>query len=124
MSAISCAPNENVLHLVLQPLVENAIVHGTEKKIGQGYVHVSIYQEEGCVCYRIEDNGAGADEEQINRQMQNKDSSEGACALKNIHDRIRFRYGEEYGLTFRSRKGIGTTVTVRMSLGKKREAGE
>lgn len=112
-----------VLHLVLQPLVENAIVHGIEKKRGNGYVCVSIYQEDDSVFYKVEDNGAGADEELVRGQMQDDNSEKGAFALKNIHDRIKFRYGDEFGLTFTSIKGIGTTVTVRMPLGKKRETG-
>lgn len=112
-----------VLHLVLQPLVENAIVHGIEKKRGHGYVRVSVYQENDSVFYKVEDNGAGADEELIRGQMQDENAEKGAFALKNIHDRIKFRYGDEYGLTFASAKGIGATVTVRMPLGKKRETG-
>ena len=108
-----------ILHLVLQPLVENAIVHGIEKKRTAGYVRVTVCQADGSIFYLVHDNGVGANEEQVYKQMRNEDASKRAFALKNIDDRIKFRYGEEYGLTFKSAEGRGTTVTVHMPLKKK-----
>lgn len=113
--------NCRVLHLVLQPLVENAIVHGIEKKRANGYVRVTVCQSEDSIFYLVEDNGAGANEEQILRQMRNEDASKCAFALRNIDDRIKFRYGEKYGLTFRSAEGRGTTVTVQIPIKCPRE---
>lgn len=106
----------SVLHLVLQPLVENAIIHGIEKKRSTGYVRITVSRSENRIVYQVEDNGVGADEAEIRRQMNNEDASKRAFALKNIDSRIKYRYGEEYGLRFSSTQGKGTVVTVEMPL--------
>ncbi len=103
-----------VMHLILQPLVENAVVHGLENQKEGGQVLVEILQKDNTLHYIVSDNGEGTDEEQIRLLLQSKKSSKNFLALKNIDERIRFRYGDEYGLTFNSKIGYGTTVIVTM----------
>ena len=103
-----------VMKLILQPLVENAIVHGLEDKMEGGTVEVSVQKEDNTLVYRVEDDGVGADEERINNYLKEKEEEHNVFALKNIDERIKIKYGEEYGLSFHSTIGAGTRVEVRL----------
>lgn len=103
-----------VVNLILQPLVENAIVHGLEEKLSGGIVNVRVLAEGDDLLYMVEDNGLGTDPRSIQQALQKNETSENAYALTNIHQRLTIRYGEGYGLQFESAHGIGTCVTVRM----------
>ena len=103
-----------VVNLVLQPLVENAIIHGLEEKLSGGLVDIRILAEGRDLVYIVEDNGLGTDQAPIRHALQKNATSENAYALTNIHQRLRIRYGEGYGIQFESAQGSGTRVTVRM----------
>ncbi len=103
-----------VLNLILQPLVENAIVHGLRDKLGPGYIRVSIHVQENCLVYEVEDNGLGTDEKTVQDMLDLEEGTCHALALGNINRRIKYKYGESYGVTFQSRVGAGTKITVRM----------
>ncbi|QAY68012.1 cache domain-containing sensor histidine kinase [Paenibacillus protaetiae] len=99
--------------LVLQPLVENAIHHGIEKKGKHGTVRITISREGEELVYRITDDGAGADEAEITALLQQiKDGNRG-FGIKNVNDRIHLICGQEYGLSFQTSPGSGMTVIVR-----------
>lgn len=103
-----------VLNLVLQPLVENAIVHGLENKLNGGKIDIYIGCKDGCLCYIVKDNGLGTDQEDIRRRLSDRKDSHNALALDNINQRIQCKYGDEYGITFTSEIGVGTIVEVKM----------
>lgn len=105
-----------VLNLVLQPLVENAIVHGLEGKIEGGCVSVHIKRSGEDILYLVEDNGIGTDQEKINKSLEERVDTHNALALDNINQRIKCQYGEKYGIHFHSELGVGTLVEVRMPL--------
>lgn len=102
-----------VVKLVLQPLLENAIIHGIDKKDGKGNIRVSIKKENGNVIYEIKDNGIGVDIEEINLLLKNVGNSNRGLGIKNVNDRLKLYFGEQYGITFLSEKGEGTTVIVK-----------
>ncbi len=102
------------LKLILQPLVENAIQHGLAEKDGTGNISVWIERKDGSLFLHVEDDGCGADEDTVRSMIYAEQETGGAFALKNIHDRVRMRYGEPYGLTFESLEQVGTVVTVRI----------
>ncbi len=102
-----------VLNLVLQPLVENAYVHGLEQKMDHGVIDVHVFENENTICYRVKDNGLGADESTIQSAL-NEGDGKNALALNNINKRLRYKYGEEYGIVFESKLNEGTCVTVNM----------
>jgi two-component system sensor histidine kinase YesM len=92
-----------MLAFILQPLVENAVYHGLEPKVGNGYVRIEGYMESGDMVFHIIDNGVGIDD------MQKLDQGYG---VRNVRERIRLFYGEEYILSYDSRISEGTTATV------------
>ncbi|EGB94953.1 histidine kinase [Clostridium sp. D5] len=103
-----------VMKLILQPLVENAIVHGLESKMEGGTVRVIVKKEENTLLYWVEDDGVGVNEDLINRCLKEKEEEHNVFALKNIDERIKIKYGEGYGLSFHSAVGVGTRVEVRL----------
>ena len=101
--------------LIIQPLVENGILHGLEpKKRVERFL--SPLRRGKKLVIAVEDDGVGADEAEIVKKMKDGDGGKDTFALKNIDDRIRLRYGNSYGLRFESKPGEGTRVLVVMPL--------
>ncbi|MCY9658609.1 sensor histidine kinase [Paenibacillus chondroitinus] len=113
-----------VIHFSLQPLVENAIVHGLERLSGPGLLEVSTVKSGNDMLIMIKDNGVGMDEEKL-QQLQlrlaqpSSPLDEAHIGIKNVHDRICFYFGEQYGLTLYSQTGQGTTVIIRLPMKQK-----
>lgn len=101
-------------NLLLQPLAENAIIHGLDHRElpGKAILSVSCYQEDQDIVFKVMDNGCGMSETEC-EQILTKGSS--GYGVKNVHQRIQLYYGSRYGLTFHSTKGIGTYVLLRIS---------
>lgn len=109
----------SVIHFSLQPLIENAFIHGLERITGQGLLEVSAAKTGDELMISIRDNGVGMDEETLlalqHRLSQPSDTlDQEHIGIKNVHDRIQFYYGESYGIEVQSHIGTGTTITVRM----------
>jgi two-component system sensor histidine kinase YesM len=113
--------------LILQPVVENAVVHGFEGKRGQTLIRIYSTTEEGCLCLHVADNGKGMDEQSLNALREKLESDAGALSdisnpfsesvgLLNVHRRIRLKFGEEYGLSVDSAPGEGTHVILWLPL--------
>ncbi|CDZ23794.1 putative signal transduction protein with a C-terminal ATPase domain [[Clostridium] cellulosi] len=102
------------IKFVLQPLVENAIVHGRRDQDKCGMIDISVFKENGKLLFKVEDNGVGVDLDEINRLLEEPDGKRG-MAIKNVNDRIQLFFGDEYGLKF-IKKENGTTVIVTQPL--------
>lgn len=99
--------------LVLQPLVENALYHGTKNKRGIGSIFITGRSLGGDMLLQVKDDGAGMDEEQIRAlQAGVYEDRHTGLGLVNVHKRIKLYCGEGYGLSFESTLGEGTTVSV------------
>jgi two-component system sensor histidine kinase YesM len=105
-----------VVKLTLQPLVENALYHGIKEKAGRGTLALSARREGDALVLTVADNGAGMDEPALEALRKNltgdEDPSQG-FGVFSVHHRIRLVFGEGWGLSYASRPGTGTTVTVR-----------
>lgn len=102
--------------LTVQPLVENAVMHGIAKKPGGGRVALTARQEGGELRIRVEDTGVGIPAEQMGTLLRRGAGSGLGIGLYNVDRRLRLIYGEEYGLRLESREGEGTRVEVRIPL--------
>ena len=106
--------------LVLQPIVENAILHGVEPKVGNGSVSIEGWLAKGDqAIIDVADDGVGMGEEvlgRLNAILGNE--AEGGSAqhlgLANVHKRLQHYFGEEFGLAVSSRLGAGSTVRIRL----------
>lgn len=105
--------------LILQPLVENAVIHGILPTKEGGWVRISSSVTDNNYLVRIEDNGAGIPTEDIPHLFTEvpKDGKRTSVGLINIQKRLTTLYGEEYGMKIDSSKGLGTRVEVRFPLG-------
>ncbi len=101
--------------LILQPLVENAIIHGVRKKNTVGKIIVKVKKEEDYFRIEVEDDGSGMTKEQINHIFRKKWSKGMGVGLKNIDSRLEKLYGE--GLKIESSVGKGTKVYLKIRKG-------
>ncbi len=109
-----------IIKITLQPLIENAIYHGIKEKHGKGFIKITGRQVEDVIFIDVEDNGLGMTEEVLeelrhNVNIKQKDfieESKHGMGLRNVHQRIRLYFGEEYGLTFSSVLGQSSTLTI------------
>lgn len=117
--------------LTLQPLVENAIYHGIERKIGKGHIIIKVTLTDERLIIKVSDDGIGMSKERlqsINTKLKGlslegrEESSKGGIALINVNDRIKLLFGEDYGLYLYSQKGAGTDIEI--SLPVVRHSGE
>lgn len=102
--------------LILEPLVENAIVHGLENKEDKGMILLIGELEQQVVTFTIKDNGVGIPEERIQEIMQKQaqtDQVHTGLGLMTVHQRIQHVYGAEYGVTIASTVGVGTKSSIR-----------
>jgi len=102
--------------LIIQPIVENAIIHGIAPKIDQGNLVVQGYQKDGELVFVIKDDGVGMEEIKRQTIVTNSGKDCDSIALGNIQKRIKLYYGKQYGLEIQSAKEKGTTVTLRIPL--------
>jgi two-component system sensor histidine kinase YesM len=102
--------------LVIQPIVENAIVHGIENKIGKSTVKITGKKENDRIVFEVEDDGAGISRENLEKLRNSVALTRITenVALANIHNRIKLYYGEKYGIEIYSEEGKGTRVRVAM----------
>lgn len=108
--------------LALQPLVENAILHGVADR-EDGYVKVWAGEEEGMLLLYVSDNGCGIPEEVLERlNGETRQPSEGHLGMFNVDSILRLRYGGSCGLSARSTPGEGSCVRLKMPLKRKEKA--
>ena len=112
-----------ILPLLLQPIVENAILHGLEEVESGGQITVNIHRDinnPDTLIISIRDNGCGMDADTLNNMRINLEkgniSKRYGIGLYNINQRIRLCYGMGYGLSIDSEEGNGTTVTARIKI--------
>ncbi|WP_312883505.1 sensor histidine kinase [Paenibacillus germinis] len=95
--------DEWVPRLILQPLVENAIVHGIERSAEGDRITITGEQKDGWNRLIVEDNGGGLDEaglDKLLKQLEAPMSDEIGCGTWNVHHRLYYQFGEGSGLTF------------------------
>lgn len=119
IDAPESAANYRVMKFILQPLVENSIIHGLQEKGEKGYVSVIVKEEEEYLELSVLDNGVGIDEEYV-QDIISGSVSEGngrkhRHGIYNVNERLKMRYGEESALQFRNRSRGGTKVSIRLS---------
>lgn len=111
----------NILRFILQPMIENSFQYGIAHKNGKGIIRITAGERDGDIFMMIEDDGDGMDDEKLKEVRDSLESTAGTLNLRrnrigliNVHRRIKLHFGEKYGIHIESRKGIGTTVVLRL----------
>lgn len=104
--------------LILQPIVENAILHNIEVNEGLN-ITVSSALRGGTLLLTVTDNGQGMTPEQVSSLLSpdstgNRKSVFKGIGVRNVNERIQLKFGPSYGLSIRSTPGEGTTVYIRL----------
>lgn len=122
-----CVSKLYILPLLLQPVVENALLHGLEEKETGGRIKISILKREGYIMIDVFDNGCGMNNEELAELQQNievKDMSRNrSIGLYNINQRMKLSYGEDCGIHVFSVLNEGTTIRLRIPENKMTNAG-
>lgn len=116
----SVQADKHLLHylcpkLSIQPLLENAIYHGMEGIYDDGEIMISIYEKDNLIHIDVSDNGLGMPQKMIDYIMHNKvvSSKQGSgIGVRNVDERIKLIYGEEYGIHIFSELDEGTTASI------------
>ncbi len=104
--------------LILQPLVENAVLHGLENKKGNGSVTINGFKKGNELIFEIIDDGVGIDTEKVKAINAGHDFSftSSSIGIQNVNRRVKLYYGDKYGLHVMSKKNAGTKIILRMPL--------
>ncbi|MEC0227588.1 sensor histidine kinase [Paenibacillus alba] len=115
-----------ILRLTIQPLVENAVVHGLEQRKSGGFISVHVGADDETLEIFVSDNGVGINkqtQEMLNRNFaeidihrSNTQTEHMGIALLNIQKRLHLIYGNQYGLSFLHKPGGGTTIRLAVPL--------
>ncbi len=104
-----------ILPLLMQPIVENAIIHGLEGKEGVGVIDIKVYTAGENVVISIADDGLGIAPQQLEKMRESLNSYQENgrhIGVRNVHQRVRLKYGEAYGVTIDSVKDAYTKVEI------------
>lgn len=111
-----------ILRFILQPIVENAIVHGLGNLTSKGTLEISIRREKDALLIVIEDDGVGMDAERvrdlntfINEPKEVRDNKK-SIGIRNVNQRIQLSCGNEYGISIESKPYQGSRFYIRLPL--------
>lgn len=98
--------------VILQPLVENAIIHGLKNCVENGLIRVSVLTEGTQLNISVEDNGEGIPYDRIEALLSAEPGSADHVGLRNVERRLKIFFGEGAGVSINSELGVGTIVTI------------
>lgn len=99
--------------ITLQPIIENAIYHGLDLS-DEGEIRIGVQSQENSILMYVEDNGVGMEKERCEEILHKESDDKTGIGIKNVNDRIKIYFGEQYGLTILSELDVGTRVEIRM----------
>lgn len=111
-----------ILRFILQPIVENAILHGLDPMTGCGTLEITVEKKEDILIIRIEDDGVGMDitkkEELLNyiNQQNSKTDDKKSIGVRNVNRRIKLVFGDEYGIKIESDIYSGSSFMITFPL--------
>lgn len=108
--------NCKTLRVILQPVVENALIHGIDSLPEEGLISIKVYREADVIKFVVTDNGVGIPQEKIaaifSRPSNEHRSRFSGIGLQNVAERIKLFFGNDYGLKLFSQPGMCTTVEI------------
>lgn len=114
--------NKLILRFILQPIVENAIVHGLGNITGKGTLEITINKVDGMLVIKIEDDGVGMSQERVEEisryinDSEEPDHKRHSIGIRNVNQRIKLACGNEYGIIIESMPNRGSCFTINLPL--------
>lgn len=112
--------NQKIVKMSIQPIVENILMHGYSGMKGEIYIGIHCSIEENYIRITVEDHGDGMSTETLAMVRENLEQEQElypvkhSIGLRNVHQRLKLKYGLEYGLEFDSTTERGTVVTIKI----------
>lgn len=108
--------------LTIQPIVENALIHGCEPRVGSSHISIRVYAKDEDVVICVSDNGIGMEQEQLEKLLlalsdpaaAPKYAETRSVGLVNIAQRLKLKYGSRTVISIASTRDVGTSVTIRI----------
>lgn len=109
----------NMPKMILQPVVENAIYHGLEPMLEKGILYISAKTDKENLLISIADNGVGIEKTTLQKLKNEMDQKAGktGIGIVNVHNRLKIKYGEGYGISIDSNPRKGTEINIKIPLG-------
>jgi len=101
-----------ILKILLQPLVENSILHGFQNISYKGMIEIELSEHEQCMILQVTDNGSGMNTSELEHRLAKPGKTGSSYALSNVKSRLSLYYGEAASITFDSEPNVRTTVTL------------
>jgi two-component system sensor histidine kinase YesM len=113
--------NFKVLKFILQPIVENSIIHGFKNLKAENIISIKAEKAESYIKLTINDNGQGIEDKILQKIINDVEANDikkkySSIGLKNIADRIKLKYGNQYTLEIESLRDEGTTVLLTLPI--------
>ena len=100
--------------ITLQPIIENAIYHGLDRMVDEGEIRIGVHSRGDNLVFTVEDNGIGMTKEQCREILEGSTGDKTGIGIRNVNNRIKIYFGEQYGIQIDSELDEGTTVTIIM----------
>lgn len=117
-TAVYVKPSASFLpKLTLQPLIENAVLHGFKKHMKHPAIQIEAWHNGNKLFITVKDNGKGMDRDQLDTLKQSfcgNEMLETSIGLRNVNQRFKLLYGDSYGVSVESEPGVWTKVTICM----------
>ena len=106
---------EEIIKLIIQPIVENSLYHGLKYKDGIGCIKILAYKSNDCITIQVNDNGIGIDKKTLDNLflVSTKEKSD-SVGIKNIKRRLELTYGDKCEFNIFSEINVGTTVVIKI----------
>ena len=100
--------------ITLQPIIENAICHGINGLVEEGFIGIRVMDGGQDIVFEVSDNGVGIEQAKIDAILSGESGNHTGIGIKNVNDRLKIYFGDQYGITIHSALDEGTTVKIRM----------
>lgn len=100
--------------ITIQPIIENALYHGISRMVDEGEIFVAVHKVGDDIIMKIKDNGVGMSEEQVENILKKERTDSKGIGVKNVNDRIKIYFGDDYGIVVQSELDVGTTITIKI----------
>jgi two-component system sensor histidine kinase YesM len=107
--------NLHIMKMLIQPILENSIIHGVREIERKGWIKIIGWRQADLLYFEIADNGVGMSEATLRtiwNEQEHPHKGLNCIGIRNVHERIRLNYGDVYGLTIKSERDQGTSVTL------------
>ena len=108
--------DKEIIKLILQPVVENAIHHGRYDDNEVFHIDIRLFSQGDRMVFTVSDDGRGIEMEALQALQESMEQAQNGMGLRNVNARIRLQYGGQYGVRLESQPYLGTVVRLELPL--------